>query len=273
MRNSPLIYDHVRIAPEKQMGRHVHDDSWELSYVITGKGTRIVGDSEEPFAEGDMVLIPPGIPHVWNFDPTVTDRGGMIENMTIIIRKDFLEKVAEALPGFASYIMKFQRIEGAISFCGDRMEEIASLLQSMHSEQKDEQELSALKIIRCAADDGDSRIIGRYTKPDITAQRLSKISIYTVCNYARNITLDEIASYAGMNRSAFCTFFRKQKGMTYFNFLNQMRIEEAARLLSKGGMTVTDGCYACGFNDIAYFSRTFRRMKGCSPSAYPAQYK
>ncbi|MBR4977641.1 MAG: helix-turn-helix domain-containing protein [Bacteroidales bacterium] len=271
MRNAPIIYDHVRIAPEKQMGRHSHDDSWELSYVITGKGNRTVGDTEEPFSEGDMVLIPPEIPHVWNFDPEVTDRGGMIENMTIIIRKDFLEKVAEALPGFATHIMKFQQIEGAISLTGEKADEIISLLKSMRSGQKDEQEISVLKIIRRVADDEEGRIIGRYAKPDLTAQRLSKISIYTVCNFARNITLDEVASYSGMNRSAFCTFFRKHMGKTYFNYLNEMRIEEAARLLKGGRMSVSDICFACGFNDISYFSRTFRRLKGCPPSAYPAK--
>ena len=272
MRNVPLIYDHVRIAPEKQMGRHAHDDSWELSYVITGKGTRIVGDSEEPFAEGDMVLIPPGIPHVWNFNQEVTDRGGMIENMTIIIRKDFLTKVAEALPGFAGHIMRFQAIEGAVSFYGDKVEEISSLLKSMRTENTDDRELSVLKIIRLASEEKGC-VIGHYTKPDITAQRLSKISVYTVCNFARNITLDEVASYSGMNRSAFCTFFRKQMGKTYFNYLNEIRVEEAARLLSKGGMSITDVCYACGFNDIAYFSRTFRRLKGCPPSVYTKSSK
>ena len=267
MRNMPFIFDHVRITPEKQMGQHTHDDSWELSYVVTGRGTRTVGDVVEAFSEGDMVFIPPEIPHFWSFDPEVTDRGGMIENLTIIIRKDFLEKVAEALPGFAVHIIGFRAISDAVSFTGEKAERIAAILQAMREEGDDEKEISVLKILRIAAEEGEGRVIGHYKKPDLTAQRLSKVSVYTVCNFARNITLDEIARYVGMNRSAFCTFFRQHSGKTYFTYLNEMRIEEACRLLKEGGKSVSDVCYACGFNDISYFSRTFRRHKGCPPSA------
>lgn len=266
MRNRPYIFDHVRITPEKQMGLHVHDDSWELSYVVTGRGTRTVGDIVEPFMEGDMVFIPPEIPHFWSFDPEITDRGGMIENLTIIIKKDFLEKVAEALPGFAGHIIGFRSISDAASFSGDKAGQIAAQLHSMLYESDDQRDISVLNILRIIAQDGGVRIIGHYKKPDLAAQRLSKVSVYTVCNFARSITLDEVARYVGMNRSAFCSFFKRQTGKTYFTYLNEMRIEEASRLLKEGGMSVSDVCFACGFNDISYFSRTFRRLKGYPPS-------
>lgn len=266
MRSTPYIFDHVRITPEKQMGLHVHDDSWELSYVVTGRGTRTVGDIVEPFMEGDMVFVPPGIPHFWSFDPEVTDRGGMIENLTIIIKKDFLEKAAEALPGFAGHIMEFRAISDAVSFSDDKADLIASLLYSMREESEDQRDLSVLNLLRIVGQGGGGRIIGHYKKPDLAAQRLSKVSVYTVCNYVRNITLDEVARYVGMNRSAFCSFFKQQTGKTYFTYLNEMRIEEASRLLKEGRMSVSDVCFACGFNDISYFSRTFRRLKGCPPS-------
>ena len=265
MRNRPYIFDHVRITPEKQMGLHVHDDSWELSYVVSGRGTRTVGDIVEPFMEGDMVFIPPEIPHFWSFYPEITDRGGMIENLTVIIRKDFLEKVAEALPGFSDHIIRFRAISDAVSFSGEKAGKIASILHAMCGEGEDDREISVLNILRSAAETG-GRVISHYEKPDPTAQRLSKVSVYTVCNFSRSITLDEISRYVGMNRSAFCTFFRQHTGKTYFTYLNEMRIEEASRLLKEGRMSVSDVCFACGFNDISYFSRTFRRLKGYPPS-------
>lgn len=265
MRNRPYIFDHVRITPDKQMGLHVHDDSWELSYVVTGRGTRTIGDVVEPFMEGDMVFVPPEIPHFWSFNPDITDRGGMIENLTIIIRKDFLEKVAEALPGFAGHVIRFRAISDAVSFSDEKAGKIASLLQSMREEEEDDREISVLNILRAVAEEG-GRVIGHFKKPDLKAQRMSKVSVYTVCNFARTITLDEVARYVGMNRSAFCSFFKQQTGKTYFTYLNEMRIEEASRLLKEGRMSVSDVCFACGFNDISYFSRTFRRLKGCPPS-------
>ena len=173
--------------------------------------------------------------------------------------------VPEALPGFAGHVIRFRAISDAVSFSDEKAGKIASLLQSMREEEEDDREISVLNILRAVAEEG-GRVIGHFKKPDLKAQRMSKVSVYTVCNFARTITLDEVARYVGMNRSAFCSFFKQQTGKTYFTYLNEMRIEEASRLLKEGRMSVSDVCFACGFNDISYFSRTFRRLKGCPPS-------
>ena len=77
---------------------------WELSYVITGSGTRIVGDLMETFSNGEVVLIPPNIPHCWSFDKNIHDDKGKIENITIIFPDSLFDKCAYVFPETKRYI-------------------------------------------------------------------------------------------------------------------------------------------------------------------------
>src|SRR5574344_592764 len=92
-----LNYDHVIVKPSEQIGLH-HSNSWELSSIVIGRGTRILGDSKEEFKEGEIVLIVPNMSHQWCFDPKTTDKNGNIENITISFKTDFLEQLALIIP-------------------------------------------------------------------------------------------------------------------------------------------------------------------------------
>ena len=98
-------FDHVRLAPDKQIGLHTQP-GFEISYIITGKGTRILGTVTEPFEEGEVILVPPGLPHQWQFSPESVDAGGCIENITFHFSQTFLDRVLNAFPELSSDIMR-----------------------------------------------------------------------------------------------------------------------------------------------------------------------
>jgi quercetin dioxygenase-like cupin family protein len=89
---STLNYDHVVLKPSEQIGLH-HFNTWEMSYVISGCGKRILGDSKEDFQKGEIVLVVPNMPHQWIFSPEKTDENGNIENITISFGMDMLPKL------------------------------------------------------------------------------------------------------------------------------------------------------------------------------------
>lgn len=245
------FFDHVRLDPARQIGLH-EQDTWELSFVAAGAGVRMLGPDREPFAAGDVVLVPPGMPHGWFFDREHTDRRGRIENMTLIFRTEFVEGLAALFPALADAAARLAGCRGAVIFTGERAKRIAELLRRMCAETEPER--------------GDSRTAGCCRRPDATAQRLAEVRIYVSCNLGRPIALDEVARHVGMNRSAFCTFFRKHAGQTFVEYLTARRIEAAERMLRAGGRSVAEVCYACGFNSPAHFSRVFRRLRGTAPS-------
>jgi len=95
--NETLIYDHVRIKPTEQIRLH-SSNSWEMTYIISGSGERIIGDTREKFKAGEIWLIVPGMPHQWIFNPDDTDSEGNIENITIIFPADLPETARRDCP-------------------------------------------------------------------------------------------------------------------------------------------------------------------------------
>ena len=69
-----------------------------------------------------------------------------------------------------------------------------------------------------------------------------------------------------MNRSAFCTFFKKQTGKTYVSFLNEYRLKVAYHLLTNTDCNISNVCWQCGFNDLAYFDKLFKKAFSISPT-------
>ena len=95
---------------------------------------------------------------------------------------------------------------------------------------------------------------------------IKKAVRYIRRHYAEAITLDDAAAAAGLSRYYFTREFRRVTGQSFVTYLNALRCEQAMPLLHSD-RSVTEVCYACGFRDLAYFSRTFRKIVGVSPSA------
>lgn len=87
-------------------------------------------------------------------------------------------------------------------------------------------------------------------------------------NYSSPISLEELAGIAGMSRNYFSEYFKKASGRSPTDFLNCYRIERAAEMLILEELSVTEIAFECGFNDLSYFIKTFKRLKNKTPAAY-----
>jgi AraC-type DNA-binding domain-containing proteins len=97
---------------------------------------------------------------------------------------------------------------------------------------------------------------------------MQEVSRYIVHNYQNKITLDEVAKHFGMNRTSFCAFFKREKGKSFFTTLNEYRIECSCLMLRETTLPIANICSAVGFDDIPYYNRTFKKLKGISPKDY-----
>ena len=261
-------FDHVRITPDKQIGRH-SQSGYELDYIITGRGIRTLGSVSEPFREGEVVLVPPEVPHQWEFAPEATDRGGCIENISFHFPPTFPEKLAEVFPELSNKMMRLQDLTEAVRYEGVAKERLVQLLMEMDSKPPETRSACAVSLMAEMANLGDAVRISSISKLSSTEKRLEKIRIYVRCNYARPITIEEIAAYVGMNRTAFCAFYKKETGTTFITALNDFRLEMAAQFLqSHPEMPVSDVAESVGFGTLPHFVRCFTKWKGVSPGKW-----
>lgn len=99
-------------------------------------------------------------------------------------------------------------------------------------------------------------------------QQFRRVLDYIDENYAKPITLEELAGLVNMSPKYFCRFFNSLAHRTPIDYLNYLRIEHACYDLDTGNTSTTDIAYACGFNDLSYFIKTFRKYKGITPGKY-----
>jgi len=260
-------YDSVHLLPSEQIGLH-SQDGWELSYIIKGSGTRLIGDTSEPFGEGEVVLIPPGIPHCWYFDGKDVDNRGRIFNITVRFFDSFLKTCKNSFPEFEGTIDHIESVTSAVKLSRVKTEKIIPLLERMREESPEKRLISFLSILSEIASKGNDRIVGSHTPVNLIQKRLSDVRIYVICNASREFSLEEVASHIGMNKSAFCTFFKKASGQTFVEYLNDYRVKMACKLLCDGNMAVSDACFQAGFNSVPYFNRVFKKATGLPPKEY-----
>lgn len=247
---------------------HWHTD-FELNMVIGSYGMRVIGDSKEEFDDLDIVLVGPRTPHIWS---------GEIEEGNHVVTIQFHEQVLE-YPTFHKRI--FSNILNLLSssrrgvvFEGEAKKEIRDrILRLTQSEGIDSANgfLSLLDYMgrtsgkrELASPGYQEDFLHSYSK----SRRISLVCNYVVNNYFNDINVAEAAEMVNMTETAFCHFFKKKTGKTFKDYVNDVRIGKASKLLYETSGTISEICYACGFNSTTNFIRMFKKKRGETPSDY-----
>lgn len=264
-----LDYTYVTLKPTEQIGMHAQE-SFELSAVITGQGKRIIGDTTSQFKAGELVLVPPNMPHCWIFDSACTDKKGHIVNICLSFSHDFLDKIEICFPQTHKELSVFKNLDHALTFPKDAGDKIISLMKEMRSKDQTSRTLFAIEIILEITEAlPNSKNAGQYQLTYSLDQRLKQVEIFVACNYARQIGIEDLAKHVGMNKSAFCAFFKRATGKTFVTYLNEYRLERALYLLKTDHKdNISQIAYACGFQTISHFNHLFLAHYGCSPRAF-----
>lgn len=270
VKDKSFLFDHVHICWNEQITMH-QQDTWELSYVISGKGMRVIGDNIEPFDAGEIILIPPNIPHYWSFEESACDKDGKIENITLVFSTEVLEGLKNIFSELDDLINSVLNYENAISFGGNTLLKIRDILMQMKDCSEIDRVPLVIKILSYVSSPEIANTVGCPVIEDKKNKRLHKIYLYIMDHYQYPISLEEIANHVDMERTAFCIFFKKMTGKTFIDFMLDYKINVACELLIKTDKSISEICVASGFRDVPYFNRVFKRLKNTTPGKFREQ--
>jgi AraC-like DNA-binding protein len=217
-----------------------------------------------------VVLVPPRIPHQWRFDTDAVDLEGCIENITFHFPASFPEELARLFPELATAMFRILNLTEAVLYTGDVRNRLVQLLGEMENTSGPDRIARIASLMEAMSILDEASEVSSFTPAGSPQQRMEKIRIYVSCNFARKILLEDVSSHVGMNRSAFCSFFRQQTGKTFITWLNEYRIDKACEMLSGSDMRVGEVATAVGFESLPHFSRIFRQIKGMPPTQWTA---
>ena len=105
------------------------------------------------------------------------------------------------------------------------------------------------------------------------SRRIQKVQKYISEHYREDIRLNQLSDMVGMTPVSFSRFFRLRTGKTLSDYIIDIRLGFATRLLVDSSRTVAEICYDCGFNNLSNFNRMFKRKKNCSPKEFRDSYR
>jgi len=252
---------------------HFHPEV-EILLVLRGTGTRIVGDSVERFAPGDLVMIGPDISHEWSSDKESTE---LSEAIYILFNTEIMGKEFWNLPETKIILKIIQQSRRGIKLKGKTRDEVASLMNSIDNSYGFKRITLLMMILEMIALSEEYQYLAspvfHNTINERDSERLNKVYKYVIDNLQGTINLDTAASIINLSRPAFCRYFKKRANKSFIRFLNEIRIGQACRLLVNENSSVAEICYGCGFNNISYFIRQFKKITGFTPLNYRRKFE
>ncbi|NER19143.1 AraC family transcriptional regulator [Spongiivirga citrea] len=266
-----LIYqeDHEYLFYDKL---HQHEEI-QISYIVNGEGSLVVGDTITSYKKDDVFVIGSNIPHVFRSEPKTEEKSKML---SLFFTKDSFGKGFFKLDDFTEIASFFERATHGMKF-SPISSEIKDYFLLLKKASKQQRFILLLQIIDQITKT-KSTSIASYINPkrysDNEGQRLRTIFEYTINNYHTPITLEAISEVASMTKNAFCRYFKTRTNKTYFQFLNEVRIENASRLLlNDQNISIVEVAYLSGFNNLSNFNRKFKTIKGVTPSRLRNSHK
>lgn len=257
---------------KKEFTYPIHNHSvFELNFVENAKGVRrIVGDSQEIIGDYDLCLITsPDLEHVWEQNDCRSE-----DIREITIQFDF-SMSTETLFGrnpYSSITRMMQQAKKGLVFPMKAIMKVYGLLDTLSSVKDGfyavQQFLTILyELSRC---DG-AKTLASTSYAKVTVEDDSR-RILKVKNYMDELRLPELASMAGMSPSAFSRFFKLHTGRNISEYIIDLRLGYAARMLVDTAKSISEIGFDCGFNNLSNFNRIFKKKKGCSPSEFRENY-
>lgn len=265
--NHSFFFIDRRIAPALEARLHRHD-AWELYCVVHGRGNRMAGDTLQPFAAGDVALIPPRMLHRWEYAPDSADADGCVRYLMVAFDPALTERCRELFPELRNRLRGIDFPVEARQFGPESSRAIRRALRRMEGMDELDRLCEMFRLLPLVFTSSDHTPVGRPVRIERDVRRMQRICAYVMAHYGHPIRLDDIAAEAGMNRSAFCSFFRRCKGMTFSQFVTRYRLDTACELLRDTQKQVSEIGYLVGFGDVPHFNRVFKAATGLTPQAY-----
>lgn len=275
-----LVFDNIHIphrhsfiarrqVPSKKRARIHSHNNYELNFVREGRGKRIVGSNISTFTDNDLVLLGPELPHCWEndaIDPTNDDSSIVIHFYEKIIGSNFFN-IPELEP-VENLLMKANK---GIWFKGPKVENVKTLLQEIVEMKGLESYIQLLKVFNelLQIDDVEYLSDTSYIRTIVKEKdNIHQIYEYVFNNIQKGIHQDKAADIVHMTPGAFCRYFKKKTNQTFMEYVKQVRIQIAVKMLAETDKQISQICYESGYNNIANFNYQFKSLMRKTPSEY-----
>jgi AraC-like DNA-binding protein len=263
----PFLYNHWHFHPEM-----------ELTLIRRGRGIRLVGDSLEEFDDGDIILLGSNLPHMWRNDPDYfeKDSGLHVEAIAIHFMEYFWGPCFHDLPEMKHIRELFERAQLGIRVKGKTRELVQKKMEAIvqvNGVKRIEYLLNLLELIassNCCETLSSSGFTKTYNLTN--TDKINDIYSYSFNHFKNRVSIKDIAKEVNLSPHSFCRYFKTRTMKTYWQFLSEIRVGYACKLLIENRLSISQVCYESGFHNLSNFNRCFKTITNKTPLQYFKEY-
>jgi len=254
-----------------------HHPEYELVLILKGKGRRMVGDSVDRFRENDLIFTGPFLPHQWICDVYSPDHPDNCQERAFVIQfvYDFLGDKFFDIPENASLKKFLSGSTRGYKFYGKTETQIISILLKMMKSNSAGRLYGLLSIFEVFESATDFHFLS--SPASIESFRLKESEFrqkalqYIMQNFHTEIQIRDLLEVTNTSYASFYNYFKRNFRVPFNEYLLDIRVDYACKLLKDESMNISEIAYSCGFDNLSNFNRQFRRLRNMTPSLFQKQ--
>jgi len=248
---------------------------YELNLITSGRGKRIVGNNISTFENSDLILLGPDLPH--RHEISEPERNNSPECLVLYISEILVKNDLIQIPELKSIQGLFSRALSGIAFKGFDVNTIFHQIELLIDLQGIESFISLINLLKTLAGIEEYEILSLTPELPVSLYKdldqIKKVYDYVLRNIQENITLETAAELLHMAPGSFCRFFKKRTGKSFIQYLKDVRISVASRMLSQTEKPISQICLESGYNNLANFNFYFKKIMKMTPSEYRKNFR
>ncbi len=255
---------------------HYHPE-YEIVLVLESTGKKFIGSNISNFKPGDLCMMGAYLPHYYRNDEQYYAKDTSIRARSLVIHflEDFMGGNFFDLPECQAIKNLLERSKLGLNFGPETVKKVATKIKGLQFLTGINRLLELISVLAILSDSEDMQELTTNSmslQNEVDSARINGVLSFIVQNYQQEIHLSEVAKLANMSESAFSRYFKKRTRRTFSQFIAEIRIEHACKLLVQDKMSISAVALESGFNNLSNFNRQFKLLKKTTPLAYRSTF-
>jgi AraC-like DNA-binding protein len=259
-------------SPAFESPWHYHSE-FEIVVCDGSFGKKFIGNHISDYHKGDLALIGSNLPHLYRADDECFNDNYPEKPASIVIH--FLENC------FGDSFFQIEEMaeinkllllsKVGIEFFGETKKLIIDKIKLMQKADNIGKFTGLIEVLSLMAKSKEYKLLSEIEMVGAglkDAERMQLVFDYVLKNFKTEVNLSEIAWLTKFSEAAFCRFFKARTKKTFSEFVNEIRISHACKLLKESELSILEIGFDSGFNNLSNFNRQFKKLKGINPKTY-----
>ncbi len=282
LQKSPIPANHALVAhyleqPFFDPNWHFHPE-YQLFMVLEGSGTRFIGDHVKQFKKGEITFSGPNLPHLWRSDQDNkrSEKNFNAKGIVVYFGGNLISENLMQKEEMIKLRQLFKKSLRGMDIFGKTAKKVGVMLRNLIRQEGFEQVLELLKIVNLLAKSKEYTLLASpgYTNSlkEGDTDRMNKVYAYVMKSFNQKISVSELAALTNMTPTSFSRYFKIHANKTFSEFLSEIRIGHACKLLIEKKRNSSQACYESGFHTLSNFNRQFKAIMKRTPIEYQKEY-